>query len=131
VNSRGSRFVRFNSTALVLLATVLLVLGRASAKDHKAKESENQARVVAHISFTGRSVIDMAMQKKGNDKVYLYVQHLQFQGISICRYQQAHCAEGARSNPMAGSSHVEQDERDGRSGDHCRNRCPAGAQPHA
>jgi hypothetical protein len=83
VNSRGSRFVKFDSTALVLLATVLLVSGGASAKDHKAKGSDNQARVVAHISFTGLSAIDMAMQNKGNDKVYLYVQHSQFQGISI------------------------------------------------
>ena len=83
MNSRGSRFVKFNSTALVLLATVLLVSGGASAKDHKAKGSDNQARVVAHISFTGLSAIDMAMQNKGNDKVYLYVQHSQFQGISI------------------------------------------------
>jgi hypothetical protein len=83
VNSRGSRIVKFNSTALVLLATVLLVSGGASAKDHKAKGSDNQARVVAHISFTGLSAIDMAMQNKGNDKVYLYVQHSQFQGISI------------------------------------------------
>ena len=83
MNSRGSRFVKFDSTALVLLATVLLVSGGASAKDHKAKRSDNQARVVAHISFTGLSAIDMAMQNKGNDKVYLYVQHSQFQGISI------------------------------------------------
>jgi hypothetical protein len=83
VNSRGSGFVKFNSTALALLATVLLVSGGASAKDHKAKGSDNQARVVAHISFTGLSAIDMAMQNKGNDKVYLYVQHSQFQGISI------------------------------------------------
>jgi hypothetical protein len=83
VNSRGNRIVKFNSTALALLATVLLVSGGASAKDHKAKGSDNQARVVAHISFTGLSAIDMAMQNKGNDKVYLYVQHSQFQGISI------------------------------------------------
>src|SRR6202140_3619348 len=68
---------------MALLATVLLVSGGASAKDHKAKVSDNQARVVAHISFTGLSAIDMAMQNKGNDKVYLYVQHSQFQGISI------------------------------------------------
>ncbi len=84
VNSRGSGFVKFNSTAMALLASVLLVSGGgASAKDHKAKVSDNQARVVAHIPFTGLSVIDMAMQNKGNDKVYLYVQHSQFQGISI------------------------------------------------
>ena len=83
MNSRGSGFVKFNSTAMALLASVLLVSGGASAKDHKAKVSDNQARVVAHISFTGLSAIDMAMQNKGNDKVYLNVQHSQFQGISI------------------------------------------------
>jgi hypothetical protein len=83
MNSRGSTFVRFNSTAMALLATVLLVSSGASAKDHKPKESDNQARVVAHIPFTGLSAIDMAMQNKGNDKVYLYVQHSQAQGISI------------------------------------------------
>jgi hypothetical protein len=64
---------------MALLASVLLVSGGASAKDHKAKGSDNQARVVARISFT----VDMAMQNKGDDKVYLYVQHSQFQGISI------------------------------------------------
>ena len=83
MNSRGSRFVKLNSTALAPLATVLLVSGGASAKDHKAKGSDSQARVVAHISFTGLSPIDMAMQNKGNDKVYLYVQHSQDQGISV------------------------------------------------
>jgi hypothetical protein len=83
VNSRGSRFANFNSTALAALATVLLVSGGASAKAHKTKLADNQARVVAHIPFTGLSAIDMAMQNKGNDKVYLYVQHSQFQGISI------------------------------------------------
>jgi hypothetical protein len=83
MNSRGSRFANLNSTALAVLATVLLVSGGASAKAHKAKGSDNQARVVAHIPFTGLSAIDMAMQNKGNDKVYLYVQHSQFQGISI------------------------------------------------
>ena len=83
MNSRGRGFIKFNLTATALLATVLLVSGGASAKGHKAKVSDNQARVVAHIPFTGLSAIDMAMQNKGNDKVYLYVQHSQFQGISI------------------------------------------------
>jgi hypothetical protein len=83
MNSRGSRFANLNSTALAVLATVLLVSGGASAKAHKAKGSDNQARVVAHIPFTGLSAIDMAMQNKGSDKVYLYVQHSQSQGISI------------------------------------------------
>jgi hypothetical protein len=83
MNSRGSGLANFNATALAVLATVLLVSGGASAKAHKAKLSDTQARVVAHIPFTGLSAIDMVMQNKGNDKVYLYVQHSQFQGVSI------------------------------------------------
>jgi len=83
VNNRRSRFVKFNSAALALLITVLLVCSVASAKDHKFKESGNQAHVVAHISFAGLSAVDMAMQRKVNDKYYLYVQHSKDQGISI------------------------------------------------
>src|ERR1700674_3713339 len=78
-----SRFVKFSSMALALLSTVLVVSGGASAKDHKLKGSDNQAQVVAHIPFAGLSVVDMAMQKKVNDKYYLYVQHSKDQGISI------------------------------------------------
>ena len=77
------RFVKFSSVAVAMLATVVLASGAASAKDHKLKTSDNQAHVVAHISFTGLSAVDMAMQKKVNDKYYLYVQHSKDQGISI------------------------------------------------
>jgi len=83
VNSRRSGLVKFNAAALALLTTVLVVSGGASAKDHKLKGSDNQAQVVAHISFAGLSAADMAMQKKVNDKYYLYVQHSKDQGISI------------------------------------------------
>jgi hypothetical protein len=83
VNRRRSRFVKFNSAASALLTTVLLVSGGASAKDHKLTTSDNQADVVAHISFTALSAVDMAIQKKVNDKYYLYVQHSNDQGISI------------------------------------------------
>jgi len=83
VNSRRSGLVKFNAAALALLTTVLVVSGGASAKDHKLKGSDNQAQVVAHISFAGLSAVDMAMQKKVNDKYYLYVQHSKDQGISI------------------------------------------------
>jgi hypothetical protein len=83
VNRRRSRFVKFNSAASALLTTVLLVSGGASAKDHKLTTSDNQADVVAHIAFTGLSAVDMAIQKKVNDKYYLYVQHSNDQGISI------------------------------------------------
>jgi len=83
VNSSRSSFAKFNSAALALLATVLLVSGGASAKDPKLKGSGDQAQVVAHISFAGLSAADMAMQKKANDKYYIYVQHAKDQGISI------------------------------------------------
>ena len=83
MNSRRSGFVKINAAALALLTTVLVVSGGASAKDHRLKGSDNQAQVVAHISFAGLSAVDMAMQKKVNDKYYLYVQHSQDQGISI------------------------------------------------
>jgi hypothetical protein len=78
-----SRFVNLSSMALALLSTVLLVSGGASAKERKAKGSDNQARVVAHISFSGLSLVDMTMLKKVGDKYYLYVQHSKDQGISI------------------------------------------------
>jgi hypothetical protein len=83
VKNARSRFVKFNSAASAVLTTVLLVSGGASAKNHKVKTSDNQADVVAHISFPGLSAVDMAMQKKVNDKYYLYVQHSTNQGISI------------------------------------------------
>ena len=60
-----------------------LVSGGASAKEHKVKGSDNQAHVVAHISFSGLSAVDMVMQRKVNDTYYLYVQHSKDQGISI------------------------------------------------
>ena len=78
-----SRFVNLSSMTVALLATVLLVTGGASAKERKAKASDNQAHVVAHVPFEGLSGVDMAMQKKVNDKYYLYVQHSRDQGISI------------------------------------------------
>jgi hypothetical protein len=82
VSRRKSKFVRFNA-ALAIFASVLLGCGGASAKDRNLKASGNQAHVVAHISFTGLSAVDMAMQKRVNDKYYLYVQHSKDEGISI------------------------------------------------
>jgi hypothetical protein len=82
-SKRRTRLVKFSSAAFALLATLSLVSGGASAKNHKLKGSDNQAHVVAHISFSGLSPVDMAMQKKVNDRYYLYVQHSKDQGISI------------------------------------------------
>ncbi len=83
MNRIRSRFVKFSSMAVALLTTVLLVSGGASAKEHKVKGSDNQAHVVAHISFSGLSAVDMAIQKKVDDKYYLYVEHSKDQGVSI------------------------------------------------
>ena len=82
MNSSRGRSVKFNSAVWALL-TIVLMAGGASAKDHKLKGSDNQAQVVAHIPFAGLSAVDMAMQKKVNDRYYLYVQHSKDQGISI------------------------------------------------
>jgi hypothetical protein len=77
------RLAKFNSMASAVLAAVLLVSGGASAKNHRVTTSDSQAHVVAHIPFPGLSAVDMAMQKKINDKYYLYVQHSKDEGISI------------------------------------------------
>jgi hypothetical protein len=81
---RASKFVEFSSSKLAILTIALVVtVSSASAKDHKPKGSVAASQVVAHISFSGLSAVDMAMQKKVNDKYYLYVQHSKDQGISI------------------------------------------------
>src|SRR6266478_5949006 len=80
---KRNRAVKFSSMSLALLSTMSLVSGGASAKEHKVKGSDNQAHVVAHISFSGLSAVDMVMQRKVNDTYYLYVQHSKDQGISI------------------------------------------------
>ena len=67
----------------LLTAVLLLPFGNASAKDHTAKQSANEARVVAHISFSGLSTVDMTLHTKGNDQYYLYVQHRKDEGVSI------------------------------------------------
>ena len=81
---RTSKFVGCGSNAVALLTIVLVVtLSSASAKEHKPKASGAGSQVVAHISFSGLSAVDMAMQRKVNDKYYLYVEHSRDQGISI------------------------------------------------
>jgi hypothetical protein len=81
---RASKFVEFSSSILATLTIALVVtVSSASAKGHKPDGSVDASQVVAHISFSGLSAVDMAMQKKVNDKYYLYVQHSKDQGISI------------------------------------------------
>ena len=77
------RFANLSSMGLALLTMVLVVTGGASAKERKAKASDNQAHLVAHIPLEGLSGVDIAIQKTVNDKYYLYVQHSKDQGISI------------------------------------------------
>jgi hypothetical protein len=81
---RTSRFVECGSNAVALLTIVLVVtLSSASAKEHKPKASGTASQVVAHISFSGLSTVDMAMQEQVGDKRYLYVQHSRDEGISV------------------------------------------------
>jgi len=68
--------------AMAILTGLLLIASQASAKDHNPK-TENVARVVAHIPMDGLSAFDMTLQKKANNKYYLYVQHAADQGISV------------------------------------------------
>jgi len=71
------------SIAFALVATVFVTSTLMSAKTRKPKVSNTQPRVVAHIPLPGLTPVDMAMQAKGNNKFYLYVQHSKDQGISI------------------------------------------------
>src|SRR5713101_3855023 len=81
---RASKFVEFSSSTIALLTIVLVVtVSSALAKEHKPKGSGAGSQVVAHISFSGLSAVDMAMQRKVNDKYYLYVENSRDQGISI------------------------------------------------
>ena len=81
---RTSKFVEFSSGTLALLTIMLSVtVSNASAKEHKPKASGAGSQVVAHVAFSGLSAVDMAMQRKVNDKYYLYVEHSRDQGISI------------------------------------------------
>ena len=68
--------------ALAVL-TGLFVSTSAAAKERKVKSDANQAKVVAHISFAGLTPLNMTMQKHGDDKYYVYVQHEKNQGISV------------------------------------------------
>jgi len=81
---RTSNFVEFSSINLALLIAIVFVVTVSSASvKHKPKESGAGSQVVAHMSFSGLSAVDMAMQRKVNDKYYLYVEHSKGQGISI------------------------------------------------
>lgn len=81
---RTSKCVELSASTVALLAIVLVVtVSGASAKSHKLKGTGAGSQVVAHISFSGLSDVDMTMQKKVNDKYNLYVQHSKDQGISI------------------------------------------------
>jgi hypothetical protein len=80
---RRSKLAESGVSLVAFLVTLLVLLGSASAKEPKVKNSENEAHVVAHISFSGLSSVDMAMQRKVNDKYYLYVQHSKDEGVSI------------------------------------------------
>lgn len=81
---RTRKFVECGWNAVALLTILLVVtLSSASAKEHKSKASDAASQVVAHISFSGLSTLDMAIQEQVGDKRYLYVQHSRGEGISL------------------------------------------------
>jgi hypothetical protein len=80
-NIRTSKFLGLSSAVLIVLLGS--TINTASAKEHKSTGSATESRVIAHIPFGGLSAVDMAMQRRVNDKYYLYVHHAKNQGISI------------------------------------------------
>ena len=65
---RASTLAESRLGLVAFLTTVLpLPLGNASAKDRKTKQSANEAHIVAQLSFSGFSAVDMAVHK-ANDK---------------------------------------------------------------
>ena len=66
-----------------MTVALVVTVGSVSAKEHKPKASGAGSQVVAHVAFSGLSAVDMAMQRKVNNKYYLYVEHSKDQGISI------------------------------------------------
>ena len=72
-------------------------------------------------TFHSRSyrLLTWQCRRKVNDKYYLYVQHSKDQGISIIDISNPAQPKALGVIAVAGSSFVEQDERDGRFGDHC------------
>jgi hypothetical protein len=70
--------------ALALLAVLIVgTVSTASAKQRKPKKSSTASLVVAHIPFSGLSVVDMVMQKQIGEKLYIYVQHGREEGVSV------------------------------------------------
>jgi len=80
-NIRTSKFLGLGAAVLMVLSGA--TINSVSAKEHKLTGSATESRVVAHIPLAGLSAVDMAMQRRVNDKYYLYVQHANNQGITI------------------------------------------------
>jgi hypothetical protein len=96
--------VRFSWGALALL-TVLLVMSvsSASAKERKGKTSGVGSQVVAHISFSGSSAVDMVMPEQVDEKRYIYVQHGRAEGISVVDISDPGKAKVVRTIPWPNS----------------------------
>jgi hypothetical protein len=81
---KPGKVAEFSSIALALLTILLVVtVSSASAKESKGKKSSTGGQVVAHISFSGLSAVDMTLQRQSEEKRYLYVQHGREEGVSI------------------------------------------------
>jgi hypothetical protein len=81
-----NKLTESGAIAFALLAVLAVgTVGTVSAKERKPKpkKSSTASLVVAHIPFSGLSVVDMAMQKQSGEKLYLYVQHGREEGVSV------------------------------------------------
>jgi len=80
-NISTSRFVAVSSAALIIFLGS--TIDSVSAKERKPNGPATESRVIAHVPLEGLSAVDMAMQRRVNDKYYLHVQHANNQGITI------------------------------------------------
>jgi hypothetical protein len=81
---KTSKLTESGAIAFALLAVLAVgTVGTVSAKERKPKKSSTASLVVAHIPFSGLSIVDMVMQKQSGEKLYLYVQHGREEGVSV------------------------------------------------
>ena len=81
---KGRNGIGFSLGNLALITgSICVAVNAAIAKEPKPKLSADESQAVAHVSFSGQTAIDMALQKQVDNKRYLYVQHSKSEGISV------------------------------------------------
>jgi hypothetical protein len=67
----------------LITGSMSFAVNGAAAKERKQKGTANESQVVAHITFGSQRAVDMAIQKDADNKIYLYIEHLKDEGISV------------------------------------------------